>query len=866
MQAAVTNPPPSDVELVAGTRAGEATAFAAIVRRYQGAVCAVACAAAGDRQLGEDAAQETFVAAWRTLDHLQSPERLGPWLCRIARNRGHSARRRHARVPQPSARADEAADPAALDDEAGARELEALLWRTLERLPPRYRDPLVLFHREGESVAAVAALLGESEANVRQRLHRGRAMLRDEVHARLDRVLRRSLPGVAFTAAVLAAVPEVRAGAPASGATIGTATWALALLGAAAALVVAWGRLREPDAIATSTAAPQDTAVRAAAAIEPEAQPPSWREQLAGAGPRDTTDDDDDDDPLAQRVRLHVTDMLGGAIEGARIVGAAQRELGRTDERGAAALRLPPPGEDDRPIRIDAEGYAIGFAQLAGGGDVTVRLLPEAVLRGRVVDEQGRAIAGATVLHRTRGFDERTQTTDARGEFVADRLAPGPLVLSARAPGYVARVASVRVGAMQHAEVELVLRPGATLVGRVHASGALPEDLEAFHHASVRGGPNIFDGELPPSVRDHAITFGGGAGMLGAVEVDDDGGFVIDGVPPGRWRVQLQSQQAAFPDDGVEVELAPGQRSAAVTLTLPALQHFGFTLRDDDGAPVPDVAVRWMRQDDPMQYSCTSDATGRCEATATGGTLTTIHVGSEVQRTTQVIAQGLEIPLTVPREPDATASLRGRVVDAAGAPAASRAIHLQLGPSAEAMARGQGPVPKWRTIFSDDHGDFAVAALPPGEVRVLVLPATRAAGEALGLVPPLLVMGRITPLVEARAALVDDTATTLTLRLPGRGFTLRGEVVDAGGEPVPEAMVTCSSATSTIDTMRRGGTPVAQVLAELDGSFACEGLLDSEPVLVSAVAPDGARGTVELAAGSGAHARARVAVAEPAPR
>ncbi|MFO0631820.1 MAG: sigma-70 family RNA polymerase sigma factor [Nannocystaceae bacterium] len=858
----MTTSSPSDVELVAGTRAGEATAFAAIVRRYQGAVCAVACAAAGDRQLGEDAAQETFVAAWRTLDHLQQPERLGPWLCRIARNRGHSARRRQARVPQASTQTERAADPVALDEAAGDRELEALVWRTLERLPPRYRDPLVLFHREGESVAAVATLLGEHEATVRQRLHRGRTMLRDEVHARLDRVLRRAVPGAAFTAAVLAAVPDAGASATGGSATIGTATWALGLLGAAAALVLALGRGREqppePSAAVREDAPPRQPAVDA-----PTAPPPGWREQLAGAGPREVGDDDDDD-PLATHARLHVTDMLGGAIEGARVIGAADRELGRTDTGGIVALRLPAPEDGDRPIRIDAEGYAIGFADLAGGGDVTVQLTPEAVLRGRVVDEQGRPITDATVWHRTRAFDERTHPTDGRGEFVVDRLAAGPLMLSIRAPGYVTRVAGVRVGAMQREQLEFVLRPGATIVGRVHASGALPDDLEAFHGPAERGGPRDHDGELPPSMRDHAITFGGGAGILRTVEVDDDGGFVIDGVPPGRWRVQLQSQQAAMPDDAVEVELVPGQRSAEVTLRLPPLQHFAFVLRDDAGAAVPDVTVHWMRQDDPMQYVCTSDAAGRCDAAATGGTLTSIRRGGEIQTTSLAIADGLDVPLLVPRAPEATASLRGRVVDAAGVPAASRAIHLQLGPSAEAIARGEGPVPQRRTLFTDDDGNFAIAALPPGEVRVLVLPATRAAGEALGLVPPLLAMGRISPLVEARAQLIDDAATELALRLPGRSITVRGEVVDTGGEPVPEAWVTCSSATSTIDTMRRGGTPVAQVLSELDGRFACEGLLDTEPVTISAAAPEGARGSVELAAGPSE--RAHVIVAEPAPR
>ena len=83
--------------------------------------------------------------------------------------------------------ADESApDPAAASI---AREEADLLDRTLETLPQSYREPLVLFYREQQSVARVAEQLDLSPDAVKQRLARGRRMLRSEVAALVQRGL-----------------------------------------------------------------------------------------------------------------------------------------------------------------------------------------------------------------------------------------------------------------------------------------------------------------------------------------------------------------------------------------------------------------------------------------------------------------------------------------------------------------------------------------------------------------------------------------------------------------------------------------------------------------------------------------------------
>src|SRR5262245_15378596 len=162
---------------------GSVPAFETVVRRHQSLVCAVAYSACGDLTLSEDVAQETFWAAWRQRATLEQPGSLRSWLCGIARNLGNNARRRTARASAtPLEAVTEPPAPTTGPAEAAAsREEETLVWQTLEQIDETYREPLVLFYREQQSVAEVAAALELSEDAVKQRLSRGRAMLRDRM-------------------------------------------------------------------------------------------------------------------------------------------------------------------------------------------------------------------------------------------------------------------------------------------------------------------------------------------------------------------------------------------------------------------------------------------------------------------------------------------------------------------------------------------------------------------------------------------------------------------------------------------------------------------------------------------------------------
>jgi RNA polymerase sigma factor (sigma-70 family) len=215
----------NDAELVAGTLSGDRDSFAKIISRYQSLICSLTYSATGNLGHSEDLAQETFIAAWKHLGHLRERNKLRSWLCGIARNRINNFLRREGREPIHQAEsledAPESHAPEPLPVEYTiSKEEETILWRSLEKIPVIYREPLVLFYREHQSAEAVAEKLELSVDTVHQRLSRGRKMLQEQVLSFVEGALGRTNPGQSFTTSVMAALPVLTLSAKA--ATLGT--------------------------------------------------------------------------------------------------------------------------------------------------------------------------------------------------------------------------------------------------------------------------------------------------------------------------------------------------------------------------------------------------------------------------------------------------------------------------------------------------------------------------------------------------------------------------------------------------------------------------------------------------------------------
>jgi len=205
-------------EQVAAARLGSREAFAALVEHYQGLVSAVALNIVGDFQQSEDIAQESFLIAWNRLTELSEPAKFPAWLCGIARNCSNNWLRQQKRNPlAQSAELTDVADKAIVETEPSHAEASdtapsdkadaQLVWQSLTDIPATYREPMLMFYRHGAKISEIADALELTEETVRQRLSRGRKLLKSEVERTVEKTLSATRPDVAFTVAVLAAIP-----------------------------------------------------------------------------------------------------------------------------------------------------------------------------------------------------------------------------------------------------------------------------------------------------------------------------------------------------------------------------------------------------------------------------------------------------------------------------------------------------------------------------------------------------------------------------------------------------------------------------------------------------------------------------------
>ncbi len=174
-----------DQDNVARVLAGDTTAFAAIVRRWQGPLIQLAYRFVRDRSRAEDMAQEAFLRAFRNLGSWRQESAFSTWLFALATNVYRTELRRH---PQATLPLDELLHTP-VDQAPGAEALlqvrgrEATVQAAVQSLPARYRDVLVLYYFHEMDVALTAVSLGIPEGTVKAHLFRARALLRGKLQA-----------------------------------------------------------------------------------------------------------------------------------------------------------------------------------------------------------------------------------------------------------------------------------------------------------------------------------------------------------------------------------------------------------------------------------------------------------------------------------------------------------------------------------------------------------------------------------------------------------------------------------------------------------------------------------------------------------
>jgi RNA polymerase sigma factor (sigma-70 family) len=166
-------------ELLARAKAGDHEAYANLVRPYERVAYRVAVAVTGRRADAEEAMQNGFVKAYRSLHRFRAGAAFRPWLLRIVVNEAHNvvrAERRHTRLGERAAHQHAAAIAGAEETVIAREEAETVLG-ALARLPEADRLALALRYFAELPDGEAAALVGTSKGAYRVRLVRARKRL-----------------------------------------------------------------------------------------------------------------------------------------------------------------------------------------------------------------------------------------------------------------------------------------------------------------------------------------------------------------------------------------------------------------------------------------------------------------------------------------------------------------------------------------------------------------------------------------------------------------------------------------------------------------------------------------------------------------
>jgi RNA polymerase sigma-70 factor (ECF subfamily) len=177
-----------ETELARALLAGEADAFERFVEHFRAKVFHYSWLICGSPQDAEEVAQETLLKVFENFDQLRDPERVRPWVFRIARNVCLMQRRRSVFAPahefslEELPATSEVADSIELPEgELLRSELRAVIDRIIAELPPTYRAVVLLRDLEELSTEETAQVLDLSIDVVKTRLHRGRAAMRQKL-------------------------------------------------------------------------------------------------------------------------------------------------------------------------------------------------------------------------------------------------------------------------------------------------------------------------------------------------------------------------------------------------------------------------------------------------------------------------------------------------------------------------------------------------------------------------------------------------------------------------------------------------------------------------------------------------------------
>jgi RNA polymerase sigma factor (sigma-70 family) len=808
-------------------------AFEALVARHGPMVVATCRAVLRDPHDVEDAFQATFLVLARKAASVHAGDALGCWLHRVAYRAAvrlnSAARRRRTQQAEVSAMEIPSAVRSALDFD-----VRSILHEEIDRLPDSQRLPVLLCDLEGLTYEQAAARLHSTAPTVYHRLAKGRKRLRDRLVRRGVTVTTVGAAMELSRASTMAAVPARWADAVVAAATGGPLPATVAALIDTLIRTLLMARVKIAAVAVLGMVALASAGVVAVGAARPGAPSSASPERAAQAPPSPLNEPKPSAEPVdataapqpeTGTLNVEARDLTtDSSVPGVRLellINGRSISHAITDASGAARFSHSTEGQDFT-LTVMAIGDGLVSQAIHWVYDSNSPVPPDhlffqmekaTTIRGRVIDQDQKPIAGATVVievskaylksRQQVSFNDNSTKTDASGQwsFAGVPKKPDSVKLAAHhvlclpERPFLAEKDFKPLSALRDGSATLHLERGTRIEGTVFSPGGHPVAGAEVFYGKVFWAGGMYGNAIPPA------------------KTDAQGKFTL-GVKPGTIS-SLTARADGFSPALQSIRVGPETLRVDLTVQPPHLLRGRVV--DPAGKPIADarLTVSWSGPETSAPFDGRGQAIARELTTDADGRFTWKDApDSGVQAT--ICADGFAIKENLDLASDVelkillipSTKIKGAVVDGATGQAIPR-FTLLLG---AVWHRGDPLI--WQPYADEDAtktlGSFESTLEQPAHQYVLRVSAD-------GYLPE-----------DSERFSPEGTAHSFTFRL-SRAKPIRGTVLNPGGSHAPHSIVYLVPAEeeNTIDGLRlqNGDVPADEragmIFAEVgtDGRF-----------------------------------------------
>jgi len=178
----LTNDLRTDFELIDACLGGDTECFSELVERYKNLVYSIILRQTKNAEEANDLSQDVFLKVYKNLDKYSAEFKFSTWVMRITGNHiiDMHRKKKFETVSYEEYTNGGACVPTAIspEDDYIKREQTVRINKVVSGLPEMYKTPVVLYHQQGMSYQEIAEKIGEPLSKIKNRIFRGRKMLK----------------------------------------------------------------------------------------------------------------------------------------------------------------------------------------------------------------------------------------------------------------------------------------------------------------------------------------------------------------------------------------------------------------------------------------------------------------------------------------------------------------------------------------------------------------------------------------------------------------------------------------------------------------------------------------------------------------